>query len=260
MDRIKRFSCRKFVKYSNIVIYGGRGSGKSSVLKWILYYKHKRFYTSLMVSGTALTTKDFTPFMAEGTIYNDFQLSAIETLLAEQMKVRIETEHGKRKKTLKHDVVVILDDILHLDKSWQKSESIKTLIFNGRHYYADLIICIQDIIAIPPGFRSNIDYLVITNVKEENSMKKLYDNYWNHGFGNRKVMEEVVKKCTEGYRVMVIDNKNANKSQDLYDCVFYMEIPDPQFIPPFILGSKTIFKKLKNVEKKEEDLIKKKSD
>jgi len=59
---------------------------------------------------------------------------------------------------------------------------IKTVFMNGRHYLIDMILCIQDVMGIPPGLRANTDYIIVTKLSDSPSIEKLYKNRWNHSW------------------------------------------------------------------------------
>ncbi len=251
---IKKYDLRKLVPYANICIIGKKKTGKTSLIKWILYCKHKRVRIPYMVSETSLMNDDFKGVIPNNLIHTKFNISSLEDLLKMQKEIKIAKEQGKSSwKGKKTDTAIVLDDILAMGKEWQKSEPIKSLIFNGRHYLADLIMGVQDVMGLPPAFRANIDYTIITKVSDTPSQKKIFENYWNPAFGDRKVFNEVISKCTEGYKCLLIDNAQLANSSSLTDCVYYVENPHPDNIPKHRLGTKAIWEFCRKHEENQDD-------
>lgn len=247
--KIRKFSAKEFKPYSNIVIIGKRETGKSSVIKWICYYKHKRTRFPLVISETALLQGMFKGVIPDNLIHTKFNIPALEQLKIMQANIRKAYDRGDPKwKKSKKDACIILDDISALDKNWQKEESVKSFFTAGRHYFTDMIISIHDVMLLGPGMRGNTDYIVITKVTDQPSYEKIYKNYWNPAFGDRKTFNEILSKCTDGFKCLVIDNKSLNVSSNMTDCIFYMENPHPKKIPKHKLCSKVIWETCKKFE------------
>lgn len=254
--KIGRFKPKDFKPWSNIVIIGKRETGKSSVIKWICYYKQKRIRFPLVISDTALLQGMFAGTIPNNLIHRKFNIEALENLKKMQGEIRKLYDKGDPKWTkTKKDAVIILDDISNLDKNWQKEDSIKTFFTAGRHYFTDMIISIHDVMLLNPGFRGNTDYIVITKVTDQPSYEKIYKNYWNPAFGDRKTFNQILHKCTEGFKCLVIDNKSLNRSNNMTDCIFYMENPHPKKIPKHRLCSKIIWEMAKKYEDTNGDAI-----
>lgn len=254
--KIDKFPAKNFKPYSNIVIIGKRETGKSSVIKWICYYKHKRIRFPIVISDTALLQGMFKGIIPDNLIHRKFNIGALENLKNMQEYIRKAYDRGEPKWTKsKKDAIIILDDISNLDKNWQKEDVVKVFFTAGRHYFTDVIISIHDVMLLNPGFRGNTDYIIITKVTDQPSYEKIYKNYWNPAFGDRKTFNQILTKCTEGFKCLVIDNKSLNTSNNITDCIFYMENPHPKKIPKHRLCSKIIWEMCKKMEDDNENAI-----
>lgn len=245
----KKFNPRNFKDRSTIVVIGKRETGKSSIIKLIAYYKHKSIRIPFVVSETAEQTGSLDGIVPKLMIHDKFNIPQLELFVKAQREIAKEHKSGNGKwNGKKTDALIILDDILGLGKEWQRERVINNIFMNGRHSYLTTLVGLQDVMAIGPSLRANADYVIVTKVTDPPSHKKLYENYWNPAFGDKKVFQDALNFCTEGHRALVIDNKNINVAANLYDCVFYLEPPHPKYIPPFRLCSKINWDRIKEYE------------
>lgn len=69
------------------------------------------------------------------------------------------------------------------------------IIFNGRHYDITLIMSVQDIVALGPGVRNNIDYVFLFNNDIKIEVEKIW-KYYEGIFDSCMTFQKVLNQVT----------------------------------------------------------------
>tara|TARA_Y100000385_G_scaffold190689_2_gene197097 strand:+ start:4611 stop:5408 length:798 start_codon:yes stop_codon:yes gene_type:complete len=202
-----------------IVLIGKRETGKSFLVKDLLYY-HQDIPVGTVISGTEGANAFYSSIMPSIFIHGEYRQEIISNMLKRQKKViaainKEITDTGFS--NIDPRGFIILDDCLY-DKSWVNSKHIRSLFMNGRHYKAMFIITMQYALGIPPNLRTNIDFTFILRENIVSNRKRLYEQYAGM-FPSFDVFSQVMDQCTENFECLVINN-NA-KSNKLEDQVFW---------------------------------------
>lgn len=221
MLNLSKFDPLTIGKGKVVVIIGKRGTGKSLLVRDIMYAK-RDIPAGIVMSGTEDGNGFYKQFVPDCFIFSKFDEKALERLLKRQRELSV-----KQRAT---DVFVILDDLMY-DRSVMKSETMRQLLFNGRHWKIFLIVTAQFVTNLPAEIRANCDYVVACREVIASNRKRLHEMFFGI-FPTRRMFEVVFQKCTAGYEVLVMDNtKMSNKIED---CVFwYKATANP---PPFRVG------------------------
>lgn len=203
---IRKFNPRKMVDHCVILMVAKRRSGKSFLVKDLMYYK-RNLAAGVAMSGTESGNGFYGSWIPPIFVYNDFDRGALERLVNRQKKL---TKLGKA-----HGVFVILDD-LAFDKKIMNDRIIRELLFNGRHYKITVFICMQYCLDLSPALRANIDYVFA--LKENVYREKLYKNFFPMT-GNMATFNALMDEITKDYGVLVLDN--TSNSSKLNECVFW---------------------------------------
>jgi len=215
-------------------IIGPRASGKTVFIQWWLYYNHKRIRYSYVISATAGMEQTYEGQVPGSLVYEDYDKESIGTLLDDQAFLVEKLARKQCDQNIRKSSVVILDDIIGTSTAWKRDKDFKKILFAGRHMLVTNIISVQNAIHIPSEFRDNLDYVVIMNMLNEKAKKDLYDHYWNHGFGDRKLMDSLLKQVfSQKFTYLVLDNYAVKKghANTLQDYVFFGKCHDPKFLP-----------------------------
>ena len=211
-----------------ILIVGKRGTGKSTLLKDILYHIRKRVDTGFAISPTQDTIRMFEDCFPRSHIYNEYNLEVVRTLLNSL------TSLTEQKKT--REIVFTLDDCM-FDKGIMKTKEMREIHMNGRHLHMWFINCVQYLMDLGPELRSQIDYVFVLKENVISSRQKLHKYF----FGIFEKYEEfslVMDKCTNSHECLVLDNTQVNNS--IEDSIYYYKA-DPN-IGRFRLGKSIYFK------------------
>lgn len=231
-----------------IVLVGKRGTGKTYLVKDMLYY-HQDIPIGVVIAGTEEGNGFYGKLVPKLFIHNEYNVAIIENILKRQKSVlrqiRKEQEAFKRS-TIDPRTFVILDDCLY-DATWTKDKLMRLLFMNGRHWKIMLIITMQYPLGIPPNLRTNIDYVFILREPYIANRKRIYENYAGM-FPTFESFCQVMDQCTENFECLVINN-NA-KSNKIHDQVFWYKADNHN---DFKLGSKEFWELSKDIHSDEEE-------
>ena len=216
-----------------IVLIGKRDTGKSFLVRDLLYYQQE-IPIGTVISGTEEGNGFYGKMVPKLFVHNEYNTAIIENILKRQRtvlkQIKKEMETYKRS-TIDPRAFVILDDCLY-DNTWARDKMMRLLFMNGRHWKIMLVITMQYPLGIPPTLRTNIDYVFILRENYIANRKRIYENYAGM-FPTFESFCQVMDQCTENYECLVINNNS--KSNKLQDQVFWYKADNHN---DFKLGSK----------------------
>ena len=234
--QIKKFNLTNMCEHSTICMIAKRATGKSFLVKEIMYHK-RHMPTAIAISRTEKLNNFYSDFIPDTYIYSEFSTEMLTRLFNRQAKLiednKIRIKNDKKEKD--GSVMLIMDDCLS-SKGWTKDSNILELFYNGRHSLISFILTLQYAVGIPPELRSNFDYIFLLAEDTITNRKKLYDHYAGM-FPTFDIFQQVFSELTDNYSVMVIDNRIHSKN--ITDKVFWYKAKK---VPLFQVGSKK-FKK-----------------
>ena len=231
-----------------IVLIGRRDTGKSFLVKDLLYY-HQDIPIGTVISGTEAGNGFFAEHIPKLFIHDEYQTAIIENILKRQRTVlkQIKKEmEAYKKTTIDPRAFVILDDCLY-DNKWTKDKMMRLLFMNGRHWKIMLVITMQYPLGIPPNLRTNIDYVFILREPYIANRKRIWENYAGM-FPTFESFCQVMDQCTENFECLVINNNS--KSNKLNDQIFWYKAQNHS---GFKLGSKEFWEISKDLNSDDED-------
>ena len=218
---LRPFNMKKVPKESIIVLLGKRNTGKSVLVKDILYHK-RDIPIGTVISHTDHLTHFYDKFIPGMFIHKKYNPEILVKVFERQQK-------AIDKCWKKPNAFLLFDDCLSDSSKWSKDESIKEIFFNGRHFKILYILTMQSPMGLPPAMRTNIDYTFILKNNNQSDREKIYKNYAGM-FPSMAYFERVLDACTSNYSTLVIDN--TSQSNELCDQVFYYKAElhdDPGF-------------------------------
>lgn len=232
-----------------IVFIGRRNTGKSYLVKDLLYY-HRDIPIGTVISPTESANKFYCKVVPSLFIHDEYSPQLIDNVLKRQKMItkRMNKEvacYGKC--NIDPRAFLLLDDCLY-DDCWKKDKSIKYIFMNGRHQKIMLMITMQYPLGIPPTLRTNVDYVFILREPVVNNRRRIYENYAGM-FPSFEMFCSVMDQCTENFECLVIDNNV--KSNKLEDQVFWYKAEDHG---EFTIGSREFWTiHNENINEDEED-------
>ena len=216
---LKRFNISTITDDKVVVMIGKRNTGKSFLIKDLLYYHHD-LPIGTVISGTESANHFYGDIIPKVFIHHEFSNNIIDNVVKRQQlilkKVNQETTMYNHS-NIDPRAFMILDDCLY-DSTWTKDKNVRALFMNGRHLKMFFVIAMQYPLGIPPNLRTNIDFIFILRENIVANRKRIYDNYAGM-FPTFEIFCQVMDQCTENYECLVIDN--TTKSNKLEDTVFW---------------------------------------
>ena len=211
-----------------ILIIGKRGTGKSTLLKDILYHMRKKVDIGFAMTPTFDTQQMFADCLPKSHIYNEYSLEAVGNIIGAMTSLK---EQGKER-----DAVLVLDDCM-FEKGIMRSTEMREIHMNGRHLSLTFINAIQYLMDATSDIRSQIDYVFCLKDNVISNRQKLY-KYFFGIFDKYEEFSLVFDTCTNNHECIVLDNTQVTNTVE--DSVFYYK-GDPT-IGKFRLGRSIYFK------------------
>lgn len=229
---LRKFDPSNIAKGSVVILIGKRNTGKSFLVRDLLYYK-RDVPVGTVISATESANCFYGEIMPGIFIHDCFNPEIVNSLVKrQQLVVRKLKEEEKRygKSQIDPWGFLILDDLMY-DTSWIKDTTIKSLFMNGRHYKLLFMITMQYSLGIPPALRSNVDFIFILRENIVSNRKRLYEHYAGM-FPTFDIFSQVMDQCTANFECLVIDN--TTKSNKIEDMVFWYKADEH---PSFKIGA-----------------------
>lgn len=229
---LRKFDPSRIAKGAVVVMIGKRNTGKSFLVRDLLYYK-RDIPVGTVISGTE-SANCFYGEMMPGLFIHDTFSPEIPSSLVKRQTVVVKKMKQEEAVTGRSHIdpwaFLILDDLMY-DTSWLKDRTIRELFMNGRHYKIFFTITMQYALGIPPALRSNVDFIFILRENIIGNRKRLYEHYAGM-FPSFEIFCQVMDQCTENFECLVIDN--TTKSNKIEDMVFWYKADEH---PPFKIGA-----------------------
>lgn len=240
---------------ARVLLVGKSKSGKSWVIKDIMYNLRDKLKYGLSMCPTDGLNKFYPSFIPESFTFDNFDINVIKKLLLHQEKALKSYNKKKEKyimlrKIYKHQVhkynelihngirpkhtpkkpkvpkapnaYLIMDDCLGDKKEWNKSPIMQKLLFQGRHYKLLFFLTTQYLMSINKDIRSNFEYIIFMTENIYANKERLYEHAV--GFSSKKHFINVFDLFTDNYRCMIIHDNPASKKTE--DCVFWYRARD----------------------------------
>lgn len=212
--KLKKFNMKQIKEDEIIVVIGKRNTGKSFLIKDLLY-NHKELPIGTVISPTEAANSFYSDIIPKMFIHYEYSEELLANLIKRQKKIKRRIKKGETDLDIRH--FLIMDDCLY-DSSWKNSKSIREIFMNGRHWGIFYILTMQYPLGITPTLRTNIDYIFLLRENIVQNRRRLYDSYAGM-FPTFDMFCDTMDQCTEDYGCMVIHN--GAKSNKLEEQVYW---------------------------------------
>jgi hypothetical protein len=234
--QLRKFDVSNIKDDKIVVLIGKRGTGKTELLKDILYFK-RDFPIGSVINPTESANKNFSSLVPPIFIHEEYRPEIIDNVLKRQTvimkKINKEIQMYGRS-SIDPRAFLILDDCLY-DNAWKKDKNIRYIFMNGRHKKLFFLVTMQYVLGIAPDLRTNVDYVFICRENIIANRKRLYDAFAGM-FPTFECFSSVMDQCTENFECLVIDN--TSRSNKLEDQVFWYKADMHE---PFTIGSRQLW-------------------
>lgn len=219
-------------KGSQIIVIGKPKTGKTTVIKSLLYHKKHVLTGGLVMSGTESATGDYGQYFPPLFIYNKLNEDVLRNFTRRQKLISREIRDG----TIHYQNgfnTLIIDDCT--DKPHMlRSDIMQDLFKNGRHYYMFLILSLQYALDAPPNVRLNTAATFLLRETTVKTRKILYENFAGV-IPSYDLFCKIMDEITNDYTALVICNNQATNNWQ--DNVFWYRA-DTRHLDNFKFGSK----------------------
>ena len=223
-----------------IAIIAKSGSGKSYVIRAIMYFMHQiGVKCGTVIAPTDKMNKFYEDFVPEVFINHEYKPDTIQDFMNRQRRIIDKnTERVKEgKKPIDPRAYLIMDDCMSSKHLWLKDPLILSIFNEGRHFQiSPFILSMQYSIGIGPELRNNFDFVFLLGEDTYSSRRKLHEHYAGI-FRTFDLFDQVFTQVTDNYGCMVLNNRL--RSSDIKKKVFWFRAHVP---PKFTLGSKKVLK------------------
>lgn len=206
---------------------GRRGSGKSTGMRAMLYYK-RHIPSGICMSETEESNRFWRQSIPETYIYPEYDTNAVVDLIDQQRR-----QHKSNPDKATHSPVFwVAEDVMGSGelKSCRQARRVFT---NGRQWGIFSLLSLQYVMDLPPKFRGQVDYVFAYRALALEEIEKLYQYFFSGAFETFSDFVQVLKKCTSDYYCLVLDaTKPTNNIEEM---VYWWKAPD---VPDFKAGSR----------------------
>lgn len=254
--RVRKFDLNRIPLNRIITIIGNSGSGKSHCIKHLMHHmRHIPF--AVCISPSESADPLYSKFVSPLFIYDKFSDEKIQDIIAVQKRkfkrVRaMETDmeylkkHGRieeykqmavKLKKAEHDssMLLVLDDCA-FSRDFAKSEGLREISMNGRHWGITTIIALQYLYGILPAVRAQIGLGIVCKDTNLQNRRRIFDVFG--GMMSWSMFNKIIDSCTNNYDVCVFDKTEKTGKPENY--IFHWRAPS--HTPDFRIGGSALWR------------------
>jgi len=251
---IKQMRWEIFRPDSQFCLEGPRGSGKSTILRAALMNVRQDYAKVYVFTGTK-QSREYSGIVPEQYIFDNLDDSPMQ-IVNGQLKIggltvlkmifesqrQLTNEMRDRQRNDRNlNILCILDDLVSNDASnrgFHNVPELRHIAFNGRHIFLTVWYTSQDIKAIPPDLKNNMDIIGILTAMSERTEETIHQHFIP--VVHRNEIQDIFKPLEMwNYSCIFINrrNKRVDPTTELYIG------QAPQLKKDFVMGDRDFWRR-----------------
>jgi len=216
---------------ATIVAIGKRRTGKSWLLRNIMYLMRDKIPAGIVISQTDELNKFWRQYVPSKYIYPKYEPEILDAVFKRQKDILNDNSLTREEKDEKAPFFVLLDDVIS-DQRLKYDENLMELFVAGRHYRLFVMITSQYAKAITPTLRGNTDYAFLMKCAQQRQREALWEDFADSL--TKDAFAQMLDAYTEDNEVLVVDT-SPEKKVDPIELFAWWKAVDPG---EFAMGSK----------------------
>jgi hypothetical protein len=246
---IRRFEPDRMKQHKIILIIGPQYSGKSWLLKDLLYYVNPSF--PVLVNPNEFATGFYGGILPKQCKKERLDNDWLEKFCGRQRQLLDFNRQNRR--NLDCSAGLILDHFtgdLTRTLKWHLNPYFKFLFQSGKDACTTLVVTSPYPLKLPPDYLAAVDYVFMLRETNKTNKQALFKMFGGM-FGTYENFEDIFDQCTINYRALVIDR--TKRTGEISDQVFWYRAPKrPR---RFRMGSPRLWSVCYNTSVSLEDLL-----
>lgn len=209
-----------------IALCAKRGGGKSFLIRDILFHLNNTGVPRVCIfSGTESANNFFGTFVPQIFTHSSDE-GVLASVWENQKRLNIQRAAGQLPASTDIRLAIVLDDCAYC-KPMMKSNALREIFFNGRHYGVTLIITLQYLMDLSVAMRSNVDVYFFLKENTLSNRNRIYAQCC--GFiPTFQMFQDIFQACTENFDAFVVNNRSRS-SDPSQICSYYGADPTIDF-------------------------------
>lgn len=184
------------------LVTGQRGTGKTSLLRDLVYHMRDRFDYGVAFTPTEASAKMFREFMPPSLIHDSFKPKVLETLMQSQRDSGGDMSLGTAP-----SVFVLMDDC---DSAVLECRAFRDLCLNGRFHKVTLLMSAA--FNLDPVLCGSVDYCFCLRDIVMGNRIKLWKNFFSFFslYHSYDAFSRAMTQATKDHRCIVLDNTTSS--------------------------------------------------
>lgn len=205
--KLRKFSFDMMGKSDTVAVIGKRKSGKSVLLRDLLYH-FRDIPIGTVISPTEKLNKNYSRIVPPIFIHDAYRDDIVDKVLKRQRVVIENMAKDPNFADVDPYAFLLLDDCM-FDDDWQKANVMKEIFYNGRHYKLMFILSLQYCMGLKIGMRNNLDWTFLFKEGIHANKRRLYE-FFAGMFPNYAIFSSVLDQICDEYGCLVIHNGSTS--------------------------------------------------
>lgn len=201
---------------SRIVVIGGSGSGKSTIIDSIMYNKRHLIPVAIAMSSSEETNGFYSRRLPKTFTYDEFRGDKIDDLMNSRQKIA--------RKHLSNPWAFLAIDDCSDDRKLLATPTMQALFKRSRQCKMLSVIGLQYALDVKASIRTSISGTFILREPNLTVRKTIFENFASI-VGDFTLFCDLMDNICENYTALYIHNESV--SNDPKDCVFYYKATPP---------------------------------